>query len=132
MNKLTIIYLILGSLAASSSASAAAIDCINPQTQSDITQCASEAYKAADQELNSTYQEVLKRTNNEHSTLLRKAQELWIQYRDADCKFQSFKTSDGSVGSTVHLQCITDKTKARTAEFKTMLQCPEGDITCPL
>lgn len=121
--------LILGGLVSSN---AMAIDCINPKTQADITQCTSETYKTADQELNSTYQEVLKRTSKEQLQILLKAQEFWIQYRDSDCKFQSFKVSAGSAGSTVYLKCITDKTKARTAEFKTMLQCPEGDVTCPL
>ncbi|GKW23075.1 lysozyme inhibitor LprI family protein [Pectobacterium polonicum] len=112
---------------------AAALDCNNANTQLDMNQCADRAYKKVDDELNKLYQDVVKRVAiEEHKALLKSAQRKWIAYRDADCEFQTFPTTGGSVHGMVYSQCLTEKTAERVKEFKTMLRCEEGDLSCPL
>ncbi|WP_131864677.1 lysozyme inhibitor LprI family protein [Biostraticola tofi] len=113
-------------------AQAVAADCGNAQTQSEINQCASADYKKADKELNNAYQKALKLTLGEQKNLLQSAQKKWISYRDADCKFQTYKSSDGTVSPMNTAICRQAKTEQRTKELQTMLNCPEGDVSCPL
>ncbi|WP_225087658.1 lysozyme inhibitor LprI family protein [Pectobacterium colocasium] len=114
-------------------AQAAAADCDNASTQLDMSQCAADEYKKVDGELNRLYQYVVKRlVIEEHKALLKSAQRKWIAYRDADCEFQTFPTTGGSVHGMVYSQCLTQKTAERVTEFKSMLRCKEGDLSCPL
>ncbi|ATA24195.1 hypothetical protein BIY26_00990 [Brenneria goodwinii] len=109
-----------------------ALDCDNAQTQLDMNQCANEEYKKADSELNTLYQDVLKRTSDEQTNLLKSAQNKWIEYRDSDCKFQTFQSKEGSIYPMVYAHCLANKTADRINEFKSMLNCEEGDMSCPL
>ncbi|MEQ9969287.1 lysozyme inhibitor LprI family protein [Pectobacterium carotovorum] len=114
-------------------AQTAALDCNNANTQLEMSQCAADEYKKVDGELNRLYQDVVKRVViEEHKALLKSAQRKWIAYRDADCEFQTFPTTGGSVHGMVYSQCLTEKTAERVKEFKTMLRCEEGDLSCPL
>ncbi|ATV43193.1 lysozyme inhibitor LprI family protein [Pectobacterium brasiliense] len=112
---------------------AAATDCGNANTQLEMSQCATNEYKKVDGELNRLYQDVVKRlVIEEHKALLKSAQRKWIAYRDADCEFQTLPTTGGSVHGMVYSQCLTQKTAERVEEFKSMLRCEEGDLSCPL
>ncbi|WP_373365217.1 lysozyme inhibitor LprI family protein [Pectobacterium odoriferum] len=75
-----------------------------------MNQCAADEYKKVDGELNQLYQDVVKRVViEEHKALLKSAQRKWIAYRDADCEFQIFPTTGGSVHGMVYSQCLTEK-----------------------
>lgn len=112
---------------------ATAADCADASTQLALSQCAANKYKEMDAELNQLYQDVVKRlVIDEHRAVLKSAQRKWIAYRDADCEFQSFKTTGGSVHGMIYAQCLTRKTTDRVNEFKKMLSCKEGDLSCPL
>ncbi len=107
-------------------------DCKNAVTQLDMNQCASSNFKQADTELNRTYKQVLAKTSIEQRALLKSAQLTWIKYRDADCTFQSSATEGGSAHPMIISACLTHKTEERTAQLKSYLDCPEGDLSCPL
>ncbi|WP_308539042.1 lysozyme inhibitor LprI family protein [uncultured Pantoea sp.] len=124
--------LIIAALIAFPVSQALAVDCENAEKQLDMNQCANTEYKVADKELNQTYQKALKATSGEQKSLLQSSQRKWIEFRDADCKFQTFISKGGSINSMNLSNCLLDKTKQRTDEFKKMLDCPEGDISCPL
>ncbi|OON41819.1 hypothetical protein BTJ39_01270 [Izhakiella australiensis] len=124
--------LIIASLLFLPVAPALAVDCANATTQADMNQCANEDYKKADGELNTTYKQALKATSGKQKSLLQAAQKKWIEYRDADCNFQTFKSKDGTVWPMNVSACLQDKTQQRTKELKSMLNCPEGDVSCPL
>ncbi|CFR05425.1 lysozyme inhibitor LprI family protein [Yersinia kristensenii] len=111
---------------------ALALNCQNAVTQQDMNQCATSDYKKADTELNRTYKEVLAKTSVGQRALLKSAQQTWIKYRDADCTFQSSATEGGSVHPMIISACLTHKTEERTTQLKSFLNCPEGDLSCPL
>lgn len=112
---------------------AAAQNCDDPQTQSEMNACAGQMLEEADAALNATYAEVRERLqyDEEGRDLLVKAQRAWIAYRDAECEMRSMGVAGGSIYPTIHAGCLTDLTEQRTADFNAMLQCPEGDLSCP-
>ncbi|BBQ84434.1 MULTISPECIES: lysozyme inhibitor LprI family protein [Enterobacteriaceae] len=111
---------------------ALADECASANTQAEMNACAAEQYQAADKKLNQTWQDVLKRAEPTQRDLLKKAQTAWIALRDADCAFLSSSTHGGSVQPMINSQCLTDKTTEREAFLASLLQCEEGDLSCPL
>lgn len=114
------------------SSAALAEDCNNAQTQADMNACASNQYKDADAKLNAAYGTAMKRAPDATKALLKTAQQKWIALRDADCALIGSGTEGGSVQPMIHAQCMTDKTVERTAWLESLLNCEEGDLSCPL
>ena len=114
------------------SSQALADDCANANNQIEMNTCAAEQFKAADAKLNDTYQNALKRAAPAQRDLLKKAQVAWITLRDADCALISSGAAGGSVQSMISSQCLMDKTNEREAFLASLLQCEEGDLSCPL
>ncbi|MGN6228810.1 lysozyme inhibitor LprI family protein [Dyella sp. KULCS107] len=77
--------------------------CAKAASQYDINQCAGKVGKAADQELNATYQAVLKKwaAYPDMINKLRQAQRAWLSYRDADLAAR-FAGSDGPSRGTAY------------------------------
>lgn len=119
-------------LALCSFSSAQALECDNAMTQLEMNQCASEAYAQANAALKQAYADVQHRSQAPQRLLLEKAQQHWLAYRDANCDFQNYNAQEGSVGPMVLALCLTAETQARASFLKQMLDCPEGDVSCPL
>lgn len=114
------------------SAHALAEGCGSNATQSDLNSCSANKYKEADKKLNETYNTVMKRAPDSTKVLLKTAQQKWIALRDADCEVISSGTEGGSVQPMIRLDCQTDKTVERTAWLESLLNCEEGDLSCPI
>ena len=111
---------------------AQADECANASTQTEMNTCTAQQYQAADKTLNQTYQTAIKRAEAPQRELLKKAQQAWIALRDADCAFISSGTEGGSIQPMIVNQCLADKTNEREAYLATLMQCEEGDLSCPL
>lgn len=122
---------ILGALLILPVASTMAADCSKAETQMEMNECAAGAYNVADKALNSSYRQVLKRMSGEQKTLLQTAQRRWIAWRDADCEFITSATRGGSIHPMLISQCLQNKTEQRTKELQSLLNCEEGDLSCP-
>lgn len=114
------------------SASALADECASATTQTDLNTCTAQQYQAADKKLNQTYQAAMKRAAAPQRELLKKAQQAWIALRDADCAFAASGSEGGSVQPMIINQCMTEKTAEREAFLASLMQCEEGDLSCPL
>ena len=114
------------------STSALADECANASTQTEMNTCAAQQYQAADKTLNQTYQTAIKRAAAPQRDLLKKAQQAWIALRDADCALIGSGTEGGSVQPMIVNQCLAEKTNEREAWLASMMQCEEGDLSCPL
>src|SRR5579884_3781513 len=68
-------------------------------TTVDLVACLSKARSSADAKLNETYKKTLftLRTRNTDAEQLRKAERLWLQYRDANCEAER-DLYDGGTG----------------------------------
>lgn len=113
----------------------AADKCANAQTQAAMDECAGLAFKKSDAELNKLYKEITQRLLNNDEDVLKllvKAQRAWISYRDAECKFSSSQSAEGSIYPVIYAQCLKSLTDVRIEEFTTYLNCEEGDMACPV
>ena len=114
------------------STSALADECANASTQGELNTCTAQQYQAADKTLNQTYQAVMKRAAAPQRDLLKKAQQAWIALRDADCALIGSGTEGGSIQPMIVNQCLAEKTTEREAYLASLMQCEEGDLSCPL
>lgn len=113
-------------------APALADECDNAGTQAELNSCTAEQYQAADKKLNTAWHAALERATPQQQPLLKKAQQNWIALRDADCALLSSVSEGGSVQPMLVNQCLTEKTAEREAFLVSLMQCEEGDLSCPL
>ncbi|MDR6287747.1 uncharacterized protein YecT (DUF1311 family) [Inquilinus ginsengisoli] len=112
---------------------AAAQDCPD-ETQSGMNKCAADAYKQADAALNATYKQIIERLKDDADTTksLVAAQRAWIAYRDAECDFITSGAAGGTVRRMLQTMCLEQVTSRRVDELKPLLECEEGDLSCPV
>lgn len=112
-------------------ASAQQIDCTNPQTQIDMTQCADQDYQAADARLNAAYGPAidylaaidadLDPAEQGAEAALREGQRAWITFRDASCTAEGYSVHGGTMEGMVVLMCNTRLTLARAADLEALI-----------
>ncbi|NJK34486.1 MAG: DUF1311 domain-containing protein [Oscillatoriales cyanobacterium SM2_2_1] len=114
---------------------AQSIDCRNPQTQRDLNRCSEADYRAADRQLNETYQQLRRRIREfagnrpavrEQENRLVDAQLAWITFRDRHCAFVRSRVEGGSILPLAVNRCLERLTKERTQELALYLR--EGAI----
>jgi uncharacterized protein YecT (DUF1311 family) len=105
------------------------------QSQADMNQDASKKYQAADKELNATYQQILKDYSKDPVFIanFKKAQKLWVQFRDAEMKAKYPNRGPGYYGS-VQPMCwsmyLTELTIERTNKLKVWTTGIEEGDSC--
>ena len=111
------------------------VDCDKAaQTQGDLTECGSNDYKSADDELNKTYQQLLKKAAGDPVALrkIRAAQKAWVAFRDAQIAALYPAENKQKEYGTVFPMCanlaLADLTRQRTRMLKEMLNPVEGDV----
>ena len=113
------------------SAHAVAANCTDPKSQLEMTTCAGQEYASQDQKLNAAYSRYRSRLSESQKNQLKEAQVAWIRYRDLACDFESSAVADGSAHRMVRYECLTEKTVARLREITKLMECKEGDLSCP-
>jgi uncharacterized protein YecT (DUF1311 family) len=107
------------------------IDCTNPQDQSSMTQCAYQAWEAADKELNATWKIIVAEARDAdehmktwgddgrpgHEETLRTAQRAWITFRDAQCDFEGYEARGGTMEPMIVGFCLERLTAERTKQL---------------
>jgi uncharacterized protein YecT (DUF1311 family) len=96
--------------------------CPNAQSQLEMNQCAGNAYKAADSELNQTYRKLIAMLDAEDKAQLKVVQTAWLKYRDAHCEFVGDQYKGGSIRPMIHAFCLADVTRNRTTELKGQIE----------
>jgi uncharacterized protein YecT (DUF1311 family) len=82
----------------------AIVDCVTAQT------------KIWDQRLNTAYQRLAQRIDAGQRDPLKAAQRLWIQYRDANCRF--YGSQEGSIRQIQAAECLRAMTQDRALELE--------------
>ncbi|ALG69325.2 lysozyme inhibitor LprI family protein [Beggiatoa leptomitoformis] len=102
------------------------VDCENPQGTYEENYCVELSYKAADDDLNTTYKKVMKNDlTAEQKALLVTAQKSWIKFRDDHCEFATYNARGGTGFAAFLSGCLRDITLERTAELNAILDAPE-------
>ncbi|MFC3616192.1 lysozyme inhibitor LprI family protein [Lutimaribacter marinistellae] len=104
------------------------LDCNNPKTQLEMTGCASQAYEAADRDLNASWpgamdmarrlDQSLQPGQTPAAEILRDAQRKWIAFRDAACTAESLVARGGSMQNQLFFICMERLTRQRTRELR--------------
>jgi len=92
--------------------------CADAQSQAELNICWGNQYKAADAQLNRTYQQLAATLDEEEKAQLKNAETAWIKYRDANCDFVADQYKGGSIRPMIHAMCLADVTTNRTTELK--------------
>ncbi|MEO0396823.1 MAG: lysozyme inhibitor LprI family protein [Cyanobacteria bacterium P01_A01_bin.137] len=93
-------------------------DCGQLATQLDMNQCAAENYSISDKALNQVYQEVIQDLDAGAKAQLTTAEERWIVFRDAECKFEADRFAGGSIVPLIQASCMERITDNRIAELR--------------
>jgi uncharacterized protein YecT (DUF1311 family) len=110
--------LILIAFAATPAQKAKPDPCSNQQSQAEMNICAGKEYKAADADLNQTYQKLSAMLEAEEKAQLKDVENAWLKYRDLHCEFVADQYKGGSIRPMIHGLCLADVTRNRTAELK--------------
>jgi len=92
--------------------------CSHAMSQTDITTCYSEQYKAADAELNRVYKVIRQNLSKAEREKLVEAQRAWIPFRDKNCEHQTFSSANDSLHTAYKNGCLANVTAARTLELQ--------------
>jgi uncharacterized protein YecT (DUF1311 family) len=103
------------------------------KTQVDLTECGSIDYKSANDELNRTYQQLLRKAGGDPAALqkIKAAQSAWLAFRDAQIA-ALYPAEDKQEYGTVFPMCVnldlSDLTRQRTKMLDEMTNPVEGDV----
>lgn len=103
---------------------AAKIPCGETGTQAEANVCTRREYQKADAELNKVYRQLmagLAGFEGKDQQQLRRAQTLWLQYRDANCESESSIYLGGSIRPAVYNSCLRSVTQERTRRLMEFL-----------
>lgn len=96
------------------------VPCGENGTQAEANACARQDYQKADAQLNKTYRQLmtgLAAFKGKDQQQLRRAQALWIQYRDANCESEASIYLGGSIRPAVYNSCLASVTRERTGRL---------------
>lgn len=108
-----------------------ALDCRNPQTQTDMNQCSGSDLERETKKINKTYNDYRAKLTPEQKLEFKEVQLAWIKFKDLSCKFEASGMDGGSAYAMVLSGCLTAKTIQRNKEIEALTNCQEGDLSCP-
>jgi len=91
--------------------------CVDSTTYG-MSQCMQKQSELWDKRLNAEYSAALKRASPQERPWLRRAQRLWVRYRDANCRMYS--NHEGTVAQLWSAGCPLEMTKRRALELHDM------------
>ena len=97
--------------------------------QLEINYCAADRFKHYDKILNDLYKEQVDYLESDGYKRLKKSQQQWIKFRDADCLYQAEPWKGGSGWAAVHWECMAEQTKIRAIQLEKYVKCRENG--CP-
>ena len=81
----------------------------------EIVACVNAKTKVWDDRLNAAYHDLQKRITPDQRQPLQQAEQRWIQYRDANCKFYAF--GPGTISRVQASECVRSMTEDRAKEL---------------
>ncbi len=86
-----------------------------PSTMATV-ECVQAKTKTWDQRLNTAYKGLMQRIDAGQGDPLKAAQRLWIQFRDANCRF--YGAQDGTIRQIQAAECLRAMTQDRALELE--------------
>jgi uncharacterized protein YecT (DUF1311 family) len=118
-------------IAFAASSSALALDCKNPVTQTDLNRCSFATMEFEAKKVDANVNKYRAKLNAAQLRQFNEVQLAWVKFIDLSCKFETSGSTGGSAQSMVIAGCITEKSKLRNKELEALLNCQDGDLSCP-
>ena len=106
------------------------LDCDDTSTQHELNRCAAIEYEQADAELNRVWGELRKLMQGRDEAVtdgrpsswqvLRRAQQSWIEFRDAHCRLEGYDARGGSMEPLLVSNCLERLTRARVEQLEAL------------
>jgi uncharacterized protein YecT (DUF1311 family) len=97
-------------------------NCKDPQTNRDMIECGSSAFKEADKKLNQLYKTLQARMGEKQKKRLANSQQNWVKFRDSACAFEAGMYESGSLEPPTRINCYARMTTQRVKDLNTWLQ----------
>ncbi len=97
------------------------IDCSQANNTTELKYCSLKTYQAADKKLNQVYQKVIARVDGEQQQILITAQQAWINFRDRNCNFETYRSRGGTGYEIFRNGCLERLTQQRTTDLEKYL-----------
>jgi uncharacterized protein YecT (DUF1311 family) len=110
---IALLWLFASSLSLAQQMNKADNPCSRYRSTAETFDCYDRQFTDADAEMNVLYKRIRGVLESSESTLLIKAQRLWIQYRDASCEAQYAAFGGGTGGPIARVACQADLTRER-------------------
>jgi uncharacterized protein YecT (DUF1311 family) len=109
-----------------------AVDCNSQDLPMiDMTMCADQHLKDADNSLNSAYAALMKKIDAPDQHRLRAAEKAWITFRDSECLYRiGGENQGGTLWPMLELRCKADLTEGRVTELRGEIKCASFDLSC--
>lgn len=102
--------------------------CSDIKTSQQVDECARNDYQAADQLLNDVYKRLMRQIDRDYKansklgddfrSNLKKAQQAWLKYRDANCAVEAFEIEPSTIAhATAVNACLARMSSERTQEL---------------
>jgi uncharacterized protein YecT (DUF1311 family) len=97
-------------------------NCKDPQTNRDMIECGSNAFKEADKKLNQIYKTLQTRMGDRQKKRLANSQQNWVKFRDSACAFEAGMYESGSLEPPTRINCYARMTTQRVRDLDAWLQ----------
>lgn len=99
------------------------VNCDEPFTQVEMSQCAIIESEQTEKQLQKIYHQLETQNSDdvEQLNLLKQTQLLWLKYRETSCKYASSQYEGGSIQPLIYSSCITSLTKERVENLESYL-----------
>jgi len=111
-------------------------DCANTMVQSELNQCAYEAWEVSDAHLNDAYKDAMALLKEWDAALpaderggadaLREAQRAWVTFRDKACEAEGYAMKGGSAEPLLVYGCMYQLTDDRTRQLWSLVEAYSG------
>ena len=101
--------------------------CADAATEAEMLRCRQQAFADSEGEVDGFYQQLMKSYEKDEPglhALLQQAQAAWRDYRDAQCRVDTYYSLSGSAYETYWLECLEKANGARAKQLEWFLDSP--------
>ena len=104
---------------------------VDAQTQLEMNRDADRTLRDTEAKLDAAVTTYRKRLERSQRAAFDESQRRWVAYRKAACEYQSSGVAGGSAYPMVLAACLTDYANERLTIITELMNCFEGDLSCP-
>ena len=97
-------------------------ECENAQTTAAMRECENSRYQRADEKMNAAYRDLMSRLDAPGKAKLRRAQQAWIKFRDAEAAFRADAARGGTLAPLIRTSVLADMTESRGEQLSKQAQ----------